>query len=203
MLFRSLLITRPVAFFYESYSGPVAGASHYCPAKGCTGPSWSQEVLALGTPAIWWGSMLALLFCLGWWFIGLIGDLVFNRVPRRDWRAGAILLAVAVGWLPWIWFYLHDDRTEFFYYAVSFLPFLTIAITLCIGLIIGPARAAPSRRALGAVGVGAYLVGVLIMFWYFYAILAAEVIPYPDWLSHIWYKVAGHGKYYLDGIGWF
>src|SRR5271169_2286323 len=47
-----LLMTRPVAFFYESYSGPVAGPSHYCPSKGgCTGPSWSQEVLAIGTPA--------------------------------------------------------------------------------------------------------------------------------------------------------
>ena len=31
-----LLVTRPVAFFYECYTGPVAGPSHYCP-KGYTG----------------------------------------------------------------------------------------------------------------------------------------------------------------------
>lgn len=36
-------------------------------------------------------------------------------------------------------------RTEFYYYAVTFGPFLVIAITLCLGLIIGPARAEPSQ----------------------------------------------------------
>ena len=30
------------------------------------------------------------------------------------------------------------------------------------------------------------------MFWYFYPILAGKVIPYPDWLSHMWYRI-GHG----------
>jgi hypothetical protein len=33
---------------------------------------------------------------------------------------------------------------------------------------------------------------VLIMFWYFYAVLAGKVIPYQDWLSHMWYRI-GHG----------
>ena len=75
-----LAVTRPVAFFYECYTGPVAGPAHYCPA-GYAGAEWSQEVLAIGTPAIWWGSMLALLFCLGWWLL------------HRDWRAGAVLAA--------------------------------------------------------------------------------------------------------------
>jgi dolichyl-phosphate-mannose-protein mannosyltransferase len=172
-----LLITRPVAFFYESYSGPVAGASHFCPAKGCTGPSWSQEVLALGTPAIWWGSMLALLFCLGWWLL------------HRDWRAGAVLLGVVAGWGPW---FPLVTRTKFYYYALEFEPFLILSIVLCLGLILGPASASVRRRSIGAGIVGAYLLCVLIMFWYFYAVLAAKVIPYPDWLSHMWYRI-GHG----------
>ena len=43
-----LLVTRPVAFFYECYTGPVPGPSHYCPS-GYKGAEWSQEVLALGT----------------------------------------------------------------------------------------------------------------------------------------------------------
>jgi len=33
---------------------------------------------------------------------------------------------------------------------------------------------------------------VLLMFWYFYSILAAQIIPYSDWLSHMWYRV-GNG----------
>jgi dolichyl-phosphate-mannose--protein O-mannosyl transferase len=144
-------------------------------------------VLAIGTPAIWWGGTLALLFCLVWWLTGLIGDLVFGRTPQRDWRAGAALLGVAAGWLPWIWYAWHDNRTEFYYYAVAFEPFMIIAITLCLGLIIGPARAAPGRRAAGAILAGTYLVLALINLAYLYPVLTAEIIPYSSWLSRMWF----------------
>jgi len=168
-----LLVTRPVAFFYECYTGPVAGAAHYCPS-GYRGAEWSQEVLAIGTPAIWWGSMLALLFCLGWWLL------------HRDWRAGAVLLGVLAGWGPW---FPLVTRTKFYYYALEFEPFLILAIVLCLGLILGPVAATSLRRATGALIVGAYVLCVLLMFWYFYSILAGQVIPYHDWYSHMWYKV--------------
>src|SRR5260370_40585799 len=78
-------MTRPVAFFYESCSGPVAGPSHYCPSTGCTGPSWSEEVLSLGTPAIWWGPLRALAFWLGRWLL------------HRDWRGPAGLVGTQAG----------------------------------------------------------------------------------------------------------
>ena len=158
------------AFFYECYKGPVTGPANYCPAH-YTGAEWSQEVLALGTPAIWWGSMLALLFCLGWWLL------------HRDWRAGTVLLGVLAGWGPW---FPLVTRTKFYYYALEFEPFLILAIVLCLGLILGPATASALRRATGALIVGAYVLCVLLMFWYFYSILAGQVIPYHDWLqSHV------------------
>ena len=149
------------------------GPSHYCPS-GYTGAEWSQEVLAIGTPAIWWGSMLALLFCLGWWLL------------HRDWRAGAVLLGVIAGWLPW---FPLVSRTKFYYYALEFEPFLILSIVLCLGLILGPATASALRRSTGALIVGAYVLCVLLMFWYFYAILAGQVIPYHDWYSHMWYRI--------------
>ena len=148
---------------------------------------YAQEVLAIGTPLIWWGGALALLFCLGWWLTGLIGDLTFGRTPRRDWRAGAVLLGVAAGWLPWIWYAWHDHRTEFYYYAIAFDPFLVIAITLCLGLIIGPARAAPGRRVVGAIGAGTYLLAVLLNLAYLYPVLTAQIIPYSAWLARMWF----------------
>jgi dolichyl-phosphate-mannose--protein O-mannosyl transferase len=167
-----LLVTRPVAFYAQCYTGPA----NYQPCpKGQV--AWEQEVLALGTPAIWWGSMLALLFCLGWWLL------------RRDWRAGAVLLGVLAGWGPW---FPLVTRTKFYYYALEFEPFLILAIILCLGLILGPASAGALRRSVGAGIVGAYVLVVLIMFWYFYPLLAAEIISYQDWWSHIWYRV-GNG----------
>jgi dolichyl-phosphate-mannose-protein mannosyltransferase len=164
-----LLLTRPVAFYAQCYTGPTN--YQVCP-KGHV--AWEQEVLAIGTPAIWWGSMLALLFCLGWWLL------------HRDWRAGAVLMGVLAGWGPW---FPLVTRTKFYYYALEFEPFLILSIVLCLGLILGPATATVRRRAIGAGIVGAYLLCVLLMFWYFYPILAAKVIPYMDWLSHMWYRV--------------
>jgi dolichyl-phosphate-mannose-protein mannosyltransferase len=158
------VMSRPVSFFYREPT----------PA-GCGVKSCSQEVLAIGTPAIWWASILALVVCLAWW------------LARRDWRAGAVLAGVAGGWLPWFWFAWHDHRTMFFFYAVVFDPFLVISITLCLGLLIGYARASAARRAAGATVTGVYLIAVLANFYYLYPVLAAKIIPYTSWLSRMWY----------------
>jgi len=172
------VLARPISFYWcAGNSVPKCGVS--------TGNA--QEVLAVGTPLIWWGGTLALAFCLGWWLTGFVGDRVFGRIPRRDWRAGAVLLGVATGWLPWIWYAWHDNRTEFYYYAVSFEPFMIIAIVLCLGLIIGPANAPPGRRAIGAVVAGGYLIAVLLNLAYLYPVLTAEIIPYSSWLSRMWF----------------
>jgi dolichyl-phosphate-mannose-protein mannosyltransferase len=154
--------TRPVSFYYAT-------------PKTCGVPNCSQEVLALGTPFIWAVTLPMLLACLIWW------------LARRDWRAGAVLIGVAAGWLPWFWFALHDHRTEFYFYALEFEPFLMMGIALCLGLIIGPARAAPARRGIGAVVTGGYLMAVLWDFYYMYPVLAAQVVPYTTWFSRMWY----------------
>jgi dolichyl-phosphate-mannose--protein O-mannosyl transferase len=169
-----LVLARPISFYWAT-------------PKGCGASSCASEVLAIGTPLIWWAGTLALAFCLCWWLTGLVADLAFHRAATRDWRLGAVLLAVAAGWLPWIWYAWHDNRTEFFYYAVSFEPFLIIAVTLCLGLIIGPSRGAAGRRATGAVAAGVYLIAVLLNFAYLYPVLTAQVIPYTSWLSRMWF----------------
>ena len=159
------MLARPISF----YSACLP--SGHCGATGST----EQEVLAIGTPLIWWGATAALIFCLAWWLM------------RRDWRTGALLLTTAAGWLPWIWFYLHDQRTEFYYYAIAFEPYLIIAITLCLGLIIGPRTATPARRATGAVTAGTYLLATLLNLAYLYPILAARIIPYSSWYARMWF----------------
>jgi dolichyl-phosphate-mannose--protein O-mannosyl transferase len=164
-----LVITRPVAFFWQSYTN--AAGTHLA-KSGTTGP-WVQEVLAIGNPVIWWVSIPALLFCLSWW------------LTRRDWRAGAAVLCFLAGWATWLpW----PGRTKFFYYALEFEPFVIISIVLCLGVIIGPATAYLGRRVTGAVVAGIYVLAALALFWYFYPILAGKVIPYSDWLSHMWYS---------------
>ena len=163
-----LVVSRPVAFFWQSYTN---AAGTQLAKTGTTGP-YVQEVLAIGTPLIWWSSIPALLFCLCWWF------------TRRDWRAGAAVLCFLAGWATWLpW----PGRTKFYYYALEFEPFVIICIVLCLGLIIGPATAGLWRRRIGASVAGVYLLVAVWMFWYFYPILAGQIIPYSEWLSHMWY----------------
>ena len=157
-----LTIGRPVSYYWQC---PTSG--HGVCARGD-----AAEVLAIGTPLIWWGAIAALVVCLAWW------------LTRRDWRAGAVLLGVAAGWLPW---FAYAKRTQFYFYSVAFVPFLVLAIVLCLGLIFGSAHASATRRAIGATLSGAYLLGVLLNFAYLYPILTAQAIPYSAWLSRMWY----------------
>ena len=126
-----MVLARPVSF---SYSPPTFGHA------GCQVASCSQEVLAIGTPMIWWVSIATLVICAAWW------------LTQRDWRAGAVLVGFAAGWLPW---FLFLSRTKFFFYAVVFDPFLVLSITLCLGLLIGPG---PGRPA-APFGLGAAVTG--------------------------------------------
>ena len=101
-----LVLARPVSYYYQ---GSKAGD------PGCSADACSAAVTALGTPAIWWAGCLAL------------PVLVFLWLFRRDWRAGAILAGVVAGYVPWFAF---QDRTIFSFYAVAFVPFLVLAVTM-------------------------------------------------------------------------
>ncbi|WP_182908132.1 phospholipid carrier-dependent glycosyltransferase [Microbispora sp. H13382] len=151
------LLLRPVAFFYES-------------PKNCGAASCSWAVLGTGTPIIWFAGAIALIGMIAWY------------VATRDWRAGAVLLGYAAGWLPWFYFAIADNRTMFMFYAMPMVPFMILALVLVCGLIIGresPAR--PNRRVVGSAVVGAFVLLALVNFGWLYPVIAAEVIPYDSW----------------------
>jgi len=159
-----LVLARPVSYFYE---GPTMGQD------GCTVDQCSQAVTALGTPAIWWASCLALPVLLFLW------------AGRRDWRAGAILCGVAAGYLPW---FLYQHRTIYSFYSVAFVPYLCLALAMCLGLVLGRRDASPLRRQWGAAIAGCYLLLVVANFAWLLPVLSAEVIPYADWARRMWWR---------------
>ncbi|MCW2863700.1 MAG: glycosyl transferase family 39 [Actinoallomurus sp.] len=156
-----LILKRPVAFFYTEPSG--------CGATKC-----SREVLGIGTPAIWWVSIVTLCVIAGWWLV------------QRDWRAGATLVGFMAGWLPWFYFGF-GHRTMFLFYATPMLPFMVLSIVLVMGMIIGSADAMPIRRISGAAVSGAYVFLVLINFYYLYPVLAARILTYSAWYDRMWF----------------
>jgi dolichyl-phosphate-mannose-protein mannosyltransferase len=156
---------RPVSYFYESPSPGSAG----CPANA--GEKCAREVLAIGTPLLWWAACFALLYVLWRWLL------------RRDWRAGAIACGVAAGYFPW---FMYQERTIFFFYAVVFLPFLCLAVAMLIGAIIGPAGSTDTRRVAGSVGAGVLMLLIAWNFIYFWPLYTGTSIPIDSWRSRMW-----------------
>ncbi len=159
-----LVLARPVSYYYQA---PAKGSA------GCHVDACSQAVTALGTPAIWWAACLALPVLIYLWAL------------RRDWRAGAILAGVLAGYVPW---FAYQYRTIFSFYAVAFVPFLVLAVTMCLGLIIGGPTASSRRRQWGTAAAGAYVLLAVVNFAWFLPVLSAETIPYADWSLRMWWK---------------
>jgi dolichyl-phosphate-mannose-protein mannosyltransferase len=144
--------------------------------QGCRAPADStclREVILLGTPALWWGGVVALLHAVYAW------------VARRDWRYGLVLVGLLTTWVP---FFRFADRPIFSFYAVTILPFTIIAICLLLGRLIGPASASRRRRVTGAAVGGAFLVVVVLNFAWFWPVYTFELLSTPDWLDRIWFR---------------
>ena len=144
--------------------------------QGCTAAEGSvcyRQVLLIGTPILWWGACLALVAGAVLW------------VGTRDWRFGVALVGTLSTWLPWL---LYDERPIFLFYAIACLPFMVLAVVLALGKLIGPSRLPSTRRTVGVVVAGSFLVLVLLNFAYFYPILSFEVIPRASWLNRMWFN---------------
>ncbi|MER5772416.1 dolichyl-phosphate-mannose--protein mannosyltransferase [Streptomyces sp. NPDC001985] len=160
-----IVLGRPVSYFYED---PPAGKDG-CPSDAAD--KCASEVLALGTPLLWWAACFALGYILWRWFF------------RRDWRAGAIACGVAAGWVPW---FLYQERTIFLFYAVVFVPFLCLAVAMMIGAMLGPPGSDERRRAIGAIGSGVLVLLIVWNFIYFHPLYTGTPIPMEEWRDRMW-----------------
>lgn len=164
------VMARPVAYWSEDASQGEDG----CEARRCV-----REVLGIGTPTLWWAATAALVWLLWRWGAG------------RDWRAGALLGGVAAGWLPW---FRYEDRPMFFFYSISFLPYLVLGLTMAIGALVGPgvpagaAKKLKRRRQLGAWTAGVLVLLIVLNFFYIYPLLTGETLPRGAWLDRMWFR---------------
>ncbi len=150
-----LILGRPTSFYYQS-------------PKNCGSASCAQEVLALGTPILWWLGSAALIVTFGY------------LISRREKSAGFILAGVAAGYLPWFFF---QKRTVFSFYAIVFEPFIVLAIIYCFAkLLEDPASFKARKQAL--IGVQ---IAIALCFLYFFPIFVATVTSYDDWHARMWF----------------
>lgn len=160
-----IVLGRPVSYYYESPSAGIGG----CPSDAAD--KCAAEVLALGTPLLWWAACFAIAYILWRWLF------------RRDWRAGAIACGIAAGWVPW---FFYQERTIFLFYAVVFVPFLCLAVAMMLGAILGPPGSDERRRAIGAIGAGVLVLLIIWNFIYFHPLYTGTPIPVEDWRNRMW-----------------
>ena len=153
-----IIMGRPTSFYYESPAG--------CGSKSC-----AQEVLAIGTPVLWWLGAIALLF--------LIGVNLHNFAMREiDMAALLPFIGIIAGYLPWFFF---QKRTVFTFYAIAFQPFIILAIVLLAKL----AYEYDERyKFLIAISV----IVVAINFIYFYPIFTGQITTYSAWFERMWWS---------------
>jgi dolichyl-phosphate-mannose-protein mannosyltransferase len=144
-----LIQGRPTSFFYET-------------PKSCGGASCSQEILALGTPILWWAATLALLVTIGYW------------VSKRDWQAEILLVVIGASYLPW---FAIQERTMFSFYAIAFEPFLLLTLVYLLSKV-------PKNQRRIAVMFTAI---VLVNFLYFLPIFLGLPITYNSWSDRMWF----------------
>ncbi len=159
-----LIQGRPTSFFYETPSG--------CGADSC-----SQEVLALGTPLLWWSATIALAIVFGYWIRSI-------ALRRTDPAATIIIAGIAAGYLPWFFF---QDRTVFTFYVIVFQPFMVLALIYCAHLFLSHQRRKSARSyQLGEFGIIALLALIAINFIYFLPLYMGELITYQEWINRMW-----------------
>lgn len=152
-----LVLGRPTSFYYATPEG--------CGAKSC-----SQEILAMSTPTLWWFGIIALLATLGY------------LIQRRDRVALIIILGFAANFLPWL---LIQERTMFYFYAITLEPFLILALVYIIQRALAPgieAKVAAQRRQI--LVVAGFV--VLLTFLYFLPLYNGGVLTYSDWYARMW-----------------
>ena len=145
-----LVLGRPTSFYYQS--------GNSCGAGEC-----AQEILAMGTPLLWWSAIIAVAITIGFYI---------NTSNRS---AEIVLAGFAGTYLPW---FIFQDRTMFYFYSITTLPFLILALIYCFDLLL---KYGNYQRVIML-----FIFVVAINFIYFLPIYIGIEIPYSQWLSRMW-----------------
>jgi len=153
-----LILKRPVAYYYQCFRHATSG----CRSQA--------EILGVGNPAIFWGSLVAVPYVL------------FSWVRKRDWRAGLIVVPFVLQYGPWFF----AARTNFLFYLAPVTPFMVLAGVYGLKDLfeaeLGPRRV----RALAPLAAVLLLVSIGL-FVFFLPVLTGRTISYQAWKLRMWF----------------
>lgn len=155
-----LVMGRPTSFFYDSPND--------CGAKSC-----AREVLALGTPILWWMGTIAIAVVIGFWIKSLV-----NRTT--DSAANIVVIGITAGYLPW---FAMQERTMFSFYAIIIEPFMILAVAYCAKLLLDSGLKPSVSQSI----VGGLFALVVLSFLYFLPLYTGQTITYDQWKMRMWF----------------
>jgi dolichyl-phosphate-mannose--protein O-mannosyl transferase len=137
-----------------------------------TSPGQVREVLATGSPLVWWASIPALIF------------VAVNRLRRRTQVSaeGPILAGFAFAYLPWLGFGLERSQL-FLFYLLPAVPFMCLAL--------GYVATTIGRSVRGRAALGIFLLASIVLFVFYYPVLADRPLPLPAWRQRILFRDCG------------
>jgi dolichyl-phosphate-mannose--protein O-mannosyl transferase len=156
-----LVMGRPTSFFYDTPKD--------CGAKDC-----AREVLALGTPILWWMGTIAIAVVIGYWIKSLVNRSV-------DSAANIVTLGIIAGYLPW---FAMQERTMFSFYAIIIEPFMILAIVYCAKLILDSGIKPSVSQSI----IAGFFALVVLCFLYFLPLYTGQTITYDDWKMRMWFN---------------
>jgi dolichyl-phosphate-mannose--protein O-mannosyl transferase len=157
-----LAMLRPTSMWYDS---PATGTA------GCALAPCSQAITSIANPLIWWAAVAAMLY------------LVYRLLRTRQWQIGLILMGVAAGYLPWL---MYTERTVFQFYTIAFEPYLLLALTFVIGLLLGTRTDPRYERTRGVSVTAVFLVLATALSVFWYPLWTATTVPFWFWTLHSW-----------------
>jgi dolichyl-phosphate-mannose--protein O-mannosyl transferase len=155
-----MIMGRPTSFFYDS-------------PKGCGSNSCSQEVIALGTPLLWWAGTIACVVVLGFWLRNIMQK-------TSEPAVNLVVLGLTAGYLPWFFF---QQRTVFTFYAIIIEPFMLLAIVYAMKLLLSSSLKPRISQGM----VAGFLALIFLNFIYFLPLFTGEVITYSEWFARMWF----------------
>jgi dolichyl-phosphate-mannose-protein mannosyltransferase len=181
----------------HSYEAPAIGwplllrptYMHYVDNRDGT----ASAISGIPNPLLWWASVAAVIVII----IGCALAIEYATrhrsadAPRgrlvtpfgSSWAIAVILTGVAAGWLPWL---LYPERTMFFFYTVVLTPFLMLALTLVIRVVLGDSQDSPHRRRVGFAIVATFLTVAVAISIFFYPLWTGIPAPITFIRLHYW-----------------
>ncbi len=157
------LLLRPISYFYHDWR---IGAAHDNPLACCV-----AEVIALPNPAVWW--------------LGLVSVPMVAWLAWRERNKGYVLLVVAYlfQWLPWA----TSPRVSFEYHFFPNLAVICLTNAIVLQRVWHMAVLSTNRFAWPRLAVGGYLALVVVLFVFFFPILAGLHVTWNVWDARMWH----------------